>query len=380
MGRGISSDRVRPARRRAVLGCEALEGRVVAAAGVAGPVLGQITGAVTNSSTGGPISHVRLELINSASKIVATTTSNAQGNYAFDITRNGPYVVREVVPRGRFQVSPSFATTAPAGAYAPGAGNTSWSYIASNTNPAVGPVGPAYWSDIAPAGAEPFESPINLNNRVINLNSVLRLNFPTSRPTDIINNSHQIQIQYTSPYPDSITAGGTQYNLSQFHYHAPSETTVNGRRYPLEEHFVALSASGAESVVAVFFRVGARNAALQPILDAASTSLTAPNSTTRAPVTIDFAGLLPKNPSGWFYRGSLTTPPLSQAVNWFVYRTPVTLSQAQLGQYEAVASGAGFLPNARPTQALDGRILNEVDNDINFTGTTVGGQSFSLTA
>ena len=76
---------------------------------------------------------------------------------------------------------------------------------------------------------------------------------------------------------------------------------------------------------------------------------------------------MPTNTQGWFYRGSLTTPPLSQPVNWFVYSTPITLDRAQLAQYEAVAGGSGFLPNARPLQPTDGRTLNQIDADVNFT-------------
>jgi len=369
---------VRPSRRRLKLACEPLETRTVAAASLAAPVIGTITGEVVNRTSQAGIPHIRVDLINSANRIVQTVLTDSAGDYSFDITKNGPYVVREVLPRHYAQVAPTFANTAPTGSYAPGAGAASWSYITTNTDPAVGPVGPAYWSDIAPAGNDPFESPINIRNRVIDLKSVLSIDYPTTTPTDIVNNSHQIQVQYTGSTPDHITAGGVQYNLAQFHYHAPSETTVNGHAYAMEEHFVNTSSTGAESVVAVFLQLGKHNAALDPILNAASTSLTQPNSKTTAPISVDFAGLIPKNTQGWFYRGSLTTPPLSQPVNWFVFRTPITLDSQQLGEYQAVASGSGFLPNARPVQALDGRVLNENNYDVNFQGQSVVGQDFTV--
>ncbi len=368
----------RSSRRPAKPGCESLEARAVAAAGVTAPVLGMISGVVDNQSTQAGIRGVKVELIDSANRIVKTALTGPNGYYAFDITKAGPYVVHEVVPRGYVQTSPTFAQSAPVGAYAPGAGNNSWSYVTSNTNPAVGPVGPAFWSDIAPAGNDPFQSPINIRNRVIDLKSVLSVDYPTTTPTDIVNNSHQIQVQYTGSTPDHITAGGVQYNLAQFHYHGPSETTVAGHRFAAEEHFVNTSASGALSVVTVFLRVGKHNNALDPILNAASASLTQPNSKTTAPISVDFAGLLPKSTLGWFYRGSLTTPPLSQPVNWFVYKTPITLDAGQLAEYEAVASGSGFLPNARPIQALDGRVVNENNYDVNFQNTSVGGENFAL--
>ncbi len=365
--------------RRSHPACESLETRTVAAAGSGAAVLGTISGSVADFSAslnGRP--GVLVQLIDARDKVVQAERTDAAGHYSFAIRQDGPYVVREVVPVHAKQVAPTFALTAPTGSFAPGYGAADYSYIASNTDPKVGPVGPAYWSDIAPAGNDPFESPINIHDKLINLNSTLRINYPSSTPTDIVNNGHQIQVQYTTPNADTITAGGTTFTLSQFHYHAPAETTVNGHRYALEEHFVNTSASGALSVVAAFFRLGAHNRALDPILNAASTSLTQPNSKTTTPIRVNFAGLIPANSAGWFYRGSLTTPPLSQPVNWFVYKTPITLDAAQLGQYEAIASGSGFLPNARPVQPLDGRVLNENDFYVNFTGTSVSNPPFVL--
>ena len=361
--------------------CESLEGRTVPSHVSAAAVIGTITGKVTNASNDLGIKGVKVELFNSQGKIAQTTYTNSVGNYAFQITKAGPYVVHEVPPKGYVQVTPNTSKAAPVGSYAPGAGNNSWNYSSTNGIPSVGPVGPAYWSDIAPAGNEPFESPINVkNNKTINLDSVLKVNYPTSTPNDIINNSHQIQVQYTgTTNGDYIVAGGTTYNLAQFHYHAPSETTVDGKTYAMEEHFVNLSSSGAESVVAVFLQVGKHNGALDPILNAAVAHLTAPNSKTTQTSPVDFSQLLPSNHTGWFYTGSLTTPPLSQPVNWFVFKNPITLDAAQLGKYELVASQGGFLPNARPLQPLDGRVVNQYDNDVNFDGSAdIGGQSFSL--
>ena len=146
----------------------------------------------------------------------------------------------------------------------------------------------------------------------------------------------------------------------------------------MEEHFVNLSASGGTTVVAVYLKVGAHNSALDAVLNAASIGLTSPNTSTTIPTAINFAGLLPTNTQGWFYQGSLTTPPLSQPVNWFVYATPITLDRTQLVQYEHVAAGSGFLPNARPLQPTDGRVLNEVDANVNFTTQTFVAANFGL--
>jgi carbonic anhydrase len=346
----------------------------------AAAALGTIQGRVINDSTSRGIAHIRVQLIDASGAVVRTTTTGAGGRYRFRVQENGPYVIREVAPRRFVQTSPTFVSTEPTGGFTPPFGNGSWNYSTGNSNPANGPVGPYSWDTIAPAGDLPFESPINLTGPTVDLSTVLSIHYNTAVPRQIVNNSHQIQVQFPAGSPgDSITVGGQDFNLAQFHYHDPSETTVDGRAFSLEEHFVNTSATGAETVVAVFLQLGAHNAALDPVLDAALTSLRTPNSTTTITAPINFAGLLPTNTQGWFYQGTLTTPPLSGPINWFVYATPITLDFQQLSEYEQVAGASGFLPNARPVQPLDGRRLNEIDYDVNFQDQSIAGLDFALT-
>jgi hypothetical protein len=88
------------------------------------------------------------------------------------------------------------------------------------------------------------------------------------------------------------------------------------------------------------------------------------------------AGLLPTSMMGWYFEGSLTTPPLSQVVNWLVFATPITMDATQLAEYQQVADDDGFVPNARPSQAIDGRQLNEIDFDVNFQVTSITALTF----
>ena len=44
------------------------------------------------------------------------------------------------------------------------------------------------------------------------------------------------------------------YHLRQFHYHAPSEHTLNGKRFPMEVHFVHEDPlSGATAIFAILY-------------------------------------------------------------------------------------------------------------------------------
>jgi carbonic anhydrase len=377
LGRSRRKDRTRLAR---TPGCELLESRTVAASSAGLAPLGQIAGQIINESSGVGINHVQVQLINSQGRIAQRTFTNAQGLYAFPIRNAGAYTIHEVSPRGFTQVSPTFANTPPTGTYVAGAGNASWNYSSPNTNPVNGQVGPNGWANIAPAGFEPFESPIKLTGPTVNLDRVVQVNYNTPAvPSQAVNTSHQIQVQYAANSGNFVLAGGIRYDLAEFHYHAPAETTVNGKAYTMEEHFVNMSASGGVTVISVFLKLGARhNSALDPVFNAASVALGSPNTSTIIPTPVNLQGLLPTNHQGWFYQGSLTTPPLSQPLNWFVYATPITLDRLQLNQYVQVATSSGFYPNARPVQPIDGRTLNRVDAHISFTNQTFVAANFGL--
>ena len=382
---------VRPLTSRLRNSVEALEPRVVLSTSMFGhpaieptvvverarklPILGTISGSILSQSATKGISGVKVELIDGSGDVSQKTVTNRKGAYHFTIRQDGPYLVREVTPKKDTQVV-AFSDTAPTGAYAAGAGANSWNYSSTNTNPANGPVGPSSWATIAPAGDLPFEAPIDITGAPIDLSPYLKVSYNPATPTGEINNGKQIQVQLATDGTDTLNVAGQTYNLAQFHYHDPSENTVNGQHATMEEHFVNTDAAGAETVVAVFLQLGAHNNALDPILNAAPALPTSPKGTFPGP--IDFSGLLPTSTMGWFYEGSLTTPPLSQPVHWFVFSTPITLDAAQLAKYEAIAKAGGFLPNNRPTQPLDGRTVDENDFDVNFQGQSVGGLDFTL--
>jgi len=338
------------------------------------PAIGTISGKITSAKTGRPLGGIRVQLINANGSVAERTTTGPRGRYQFKITENGPSVVREVTPPRWKQTSPTFVYTAPTGEYAYGAGSKSWSYSTGNTDPSSGTVGVYGWNTIAPAGNLPFESPINITVPPINLTPYISVNFQPTTPGSVINNGHEIKVQFSASPANSINLGGTQFQLEQMHFHDPSEDQVDGTGYEMEEHIVTKSAAGALTALVVFIELGTTpNKSLQPILNAATAPPTPPST------SISLAGLLPLSMQGWFYQGSLTAPPLSQPINFIVFSTPITLDYSQLMQYEAVAKASGFLPNARPIQPLDGRQVNEFNYDVNFQNQSVGALNFTLT-
>jgi carbonic anhydrase len=67
---------------------------------------------------------------------------------------------------------------------------------------------------------------------------------------------------------------------------------------------------------------------------------------------VDAATLLPADKGYYSFQGSLTTPPCSEGVRWFVLKTPVKLAPAQLAAF-----GKRYPMNARPTQPVNGRTI-----------------------
>jgi carbonic anhydrase len=165
---------------------------------------------------------------------------------------------------------------------------------------------------------------------------------------DGINNGHTIQINYEGA--DTLSIGGDNYALVQYHFHNQSEHTVQGRHYPMEMHLVHKAASGKLAVIGVFIEAGAHNAAFDPIWNNLPSKK---GIETHYPhVSVDVDRLLPASRASYRYDGSLTTPPCSEGVRWIVMTTPIQLSADQIKAFTAVIHD-----NYRPTQPLNGRAV-----------------------
>ncbi|WP_374140237.1 carbonic anhydrase [Sphingomonas sp.] len=216
-----------------------------------------------------------------------------------------------------------------------------WSY--------QGPRGPEQWTALAPAFAacgQREQSPIDLANAVPAQLGALAVDW-RQVPLHVVRNGHAVEAEASDPGAvNRITLAGKDYRMVQFHLHHPSEHRINGRRYPLEVHFVHRSSSGALTVVGVLFTEGRANPALDLMIDHARSD----DESDR--VRIDPRQLLPARRTFFRYEGSLTTPPCSETVNWVVLATPLTASARQIAEVAEV-----YGDNACPIQPLGRRFL-----------------------
>jgi carbonic anhydrase len=154
-------------------------------------------------------------------------------------------------------------------------------------------------------------------------------------------------------YPDPgsyIVANGVRYDLVQFHFHHPGEEAVKGKITDMDIHLVHKSADGKTAVVAVRLtedRTSPPNAVLAALWPHLPTKS---GATEKVTDMINPGGLLPADRGYWTYMGSLTAPPCTEGVRWFVFEQEITLSRDQLRTFAAL-----FKVNSRPLQDLHGR-------------------------
>ncbi len=218
--------------------------------------------------------------------------------------------------------------------------------------------GPAKWWALCPefstCGTGRGQSPIDITAAAAAVLPAIRTAY---RPAelrivhhehiaDVVNNGHTVQVNY--PEGSALSVGDQTFELLQYHFHSPSEHTIYGQHFPMEMHLVHRAADGKLAVVGVLITEGAANPAFEPVW--ANLPREKGVEVHLEHVEVDVDSLLPKDRTTYCYDGSLTTPPCSEGVKWFVLTNPVALSAAQIAAFRAIVHG-----NNRPTQPLNGR-------------------------
>lgn len=125
---------------------------------------------------------------------------------------------------------------------------------------------------------------------------------------------------------------GQRYYLDQVHFHHSSEHRLNGKRYPLEAHFYHTPHDGSDikAVLAVLFKLGQRNNEIDGFLGAA---------THKSKRHVPLQNFVRHKPTLCVTAGSLTTPPCSEGVTWFISTKVLTVSKSQLKKFACMLGG-----------------------------------------
>ena len=245
-------------------------------------------------------------------------------------------------PRGAAAVTATETNAAPETPKKGGQGaGHGWAYSGAN--------GPENWGNVSPefgaCAAGKQQSPIDIGSLAAVELADIQFDWQPG-PLKVINNGHTVQFNVA---PGSqMRVGERTFRLLQTHFHTPSEHTLFGRRFDMEAHFVHVDEWGQLGVIGVMMKRGERNPALQRLWDFLPNDVGVEQAAGKG--TLE--ELLPSGHRYYRYAGSLTTPPCSEGVSWFVLREPVTVSDDQIQSFNRRVTY-----NARPVQSVGSRAV-----------------------
>lgn len=192
----------------------------------------------------------------------------------------------------------------------------------------------------------------------------------------IENDGHALRYRAmpSSPQMGYLKIGNDEFEFTEYMFHAPSEHSLDGAVFPLELQIYHKKRNGeGMAAVSVLFREGTSN----PFLDGLRSSLSGvgPRWTVRHgksvgklrgayPEAFDLAAVIPRGnvqyePSFYNYQGSLTQPPCTRGVDWWVLSDPVTATRAEITFIRRAIFSSGSMKhgNARNTMPLGDRTI-----------------------
>lgn len=216
-----------------------------------------------------------------------------------------------------------------------------WTYVGDN--------GPAAWGSIDQSFAQcalgKMQSPIDLSVAAPGEHGDLALTYHLNALT-FTNKGPTVVI--TAEPGGVMSYMGRQHDFSELHFHAPAEHTIGTDHPHLEGHFVHIGPNRSIAVVAVLFNAVSGDQQVDHLV----ATVPEPGESASDVRLVDIQRFIPLGSKRYRYRGSLTTPPCSEGVEWIVMhdRQPV-------GADALAAFTQRFAPNNRPLQPLNERTV-----------------------
>lgn len=175
---------------------------------------------------------------------------------------------------------------------------------------------------------------------------------------DEINNvqnlGHTVQLDFEPG--STVNVDGKIFEFKQIHFHTPAEHLIDGITYPMEMHVVNTLVGQAEEetteylVFSFLFKMGKENKFIDEFIHLIPGDKNESEDISTGAVNLrNLVDYDPKHVlnSYFYYKGSLTTPPYTESVNWFVLNTIIDASPVQIQQINKIQGD-----NARRIQAL----------------------------
>ena len=209
-----------------------------------------------------------------------------------------------------------------------------------------GEMGPEKWGKEFPTCAKgKSQSPLDIKGPFVKSRMVVSADYKEGA-LKMINNGHTIQVNI--PPGSKLRVDGIVHELLQFHFHKPSEEKIDGKPMAMVVHFVHKNADGKLAVLGVLLKEGNENPGIKTLW----ANLPKEENVEYVPEGVNFnpGNLLPREFDFYSYEGSLTTPPCTEGVRFFILKTTVNIAKEQVQAFP-------FKMNARPVQPLNGREL-----------------------
>ena len=182
-------------------------------------------------------------------------------------------------------------------------------------------------------------------------------------PTNLIiyNNPYNLKVENKNPL-NMIRIAGVEFKLGEFHFHRPSEEAIDNHRFPMVAHLVykkdgcEAGDAGCVAVITILIEQGTPAQKTSDLLKILFQHFPPPIGEQKG-VQIMLDGLLPPKPENkssyryYRYDGSLTTPPCTENLTFYLLKPPLKFSAEQIAEFERHYPS----PNARDIQPLNGR-------------------------
>ena len=210
-----------------------------------------------------------------------------------------------------------------------------------------GEMGPENWGkEFAMCARGRNQAPLDIRSPFEKSRSTVTADYKNG-PLRLVNTGHSIQVNV--PEGSKLRIDSMPYDLVQFHFHRPSEELVDGKPSAMVIHFVHKNKEGKLAVLGVLLKEGNENPGIKALWDHMPRK-EGPEVEVEG-VTFNPGNLLPREMEFWSYDGSLTTPPCTEGVKFFILKSPVNVSREQVAQFP-------FKRNARPVQPINGRQIS----------------------
>jgi carbonic anhydrase len=214
-----------------------------------------------------------------------------------------------------------------------------------------GPRGPSHWEGVCNVGR--LQTPIDITNpEKIPLDALPRILF-NYQPAelDMVNDCNNYQLKLRFAPNRWLKVGKKPYRLSEVRFREPGETAVNGQRPPMALELVHLSPEANVLIVEVPVMVGKENPTIKTLWQHIPYW---GQEVKVADTKVNVMDLMPADRGFYRFPGSLTAPICNEPVWWYVMKSPIEMSEAQIKQYRKY-----YHDTARPLQPLNDRPLVE---------------------